>query len=131
MRIKLFSEMINNELSFLLPRTLILDCIVFAATLPVYGLGSEVPLGLLWGTLAMLTNFVILGMSSEKAVDRGAGAKRYMRKWYVLRMGIMAAFIYVSIVISEINFLAAVLPLFYPKAAYTLNAVYQNRKKDK
>jgi len=132
-RINLFSEMINKELSFLLPRTLIFNLIAYAATLPFYGLGITIPLGLLLGTLAMLTNFVILGLTCERAVEREVRkAKSYMLRWYLTRMMITALFMIIAIKLPFFSFLAAAIPLFYPKLAYTLNAsytVFKERKK--
>ena len=128
MRIKLFSDMINKELSFILPRTLIFNAIVYVATLPFYGFGVEIPLGILTGTAAVLVNFVLLGRASERAIERAAFAKRYMLLWFIIRMFIMAVFITAAIKIPMINLFAAVVPLFYPKLAYTLNAVYELKK---
>lgn len=129
MQIKLFSDMINKELSFIMPRALILDGIIFIATLPIYKLGWEIPIGLLLGTFVMLLNFVILGLSSERAVERPMGsAKRYMFLSYLLRFGIMAVLFMCAIKCSYINLFAAIIPQFFPKVIYTLDAAFKNRK---
>ena len=131
--------MINNELSFLLPRAFLFDIIIYLATLPLFKFGLEMPLGLIFGTLAMLINFVLLGTSSERLTERvqSSGhservyAKRYMFRWYVLRMLILAIFVYLAIIIPYISLFGAALPLLFPKLAYTLNSVYINLKANK
>lgn len=129
MRIKLFSEMINRELSFIMFRALILDGIIYLITLPVYKFSAEIPAGLIAGTLVMLFNFILLGMSAERAVERPAGAaKRYMFFSYIIRFCIMGAMFTACIKLSWINLFAAVLPQFYPKIIYTVHTVYMNKK---
>ena len=77
MRIKGLSPMINKELSFLLPGALILDGIIYLITLPFYGFCMEIPLGLVLGTAVMTLNFILLGYSSERAVEkRSVGAAK-------------------------------------------------------
>lgn len=128
MQIKVFSEMINKELSFILPKVLILDGIVYLITLPVYKFCVEIPLGLGLGTLVMFLNFVILGMSAERAVERPMGAaKRYMFGSYLLRFGIMAGLFIMGIKFSCINLLAAAIPQLYPKFLYTVYASFKKK----
>ena len=69
MKIKLFSNMINEQLRFLLPKAMLADLLIFVAALPFYGLNIQIPLGLLLGTAAMTANIILLGMSSERAVS--------------------------------------------------------------
>ena len=72
MKIRIFSKMINEQLEFLLPKILLADLLIFIAALPFYGLNITIPAGLLLGTAASLANFIILGLSSERAVERGS-----------------------------------------------------------
>lgn len=129
MQIKMFSEMINKELSFLLPRTLILISIIYACTLPIYKFGIEIPLGLILGTIVMLLNFVILGFSSERAVEKPVGsAKRLMFGSYILRLLIVGVLFVCALKFDCINLIAATIPQFFPKVIYTLDAAAKNRK---
>lgn len=117
------SEMICRELKFLVPRALVFDGIVYIISLPVYGLCAEVPLGLLAGTAVMLLNFIILGLSSERAVEKTLqGAKGYMFGSYMIRLAITGLLFYAGIAVPQINLLAAAIPQLYPKLAYTIDA---------
>lgn len=123
------SEMICRELRFLVPRALIFDGIIYIISLPVYGLCMEVPLGLLAGTAVMLLNFIILGLSSERAVEKPlAMAKGYMFGSYLLRLLITGLLFVAGIKLPQIHLLAAAIPQLYPKLAYTLNAAKLKRK---
>ncbi|MCM1479386.1 MAG: ATP synthase subunit I [Muribaculaceae bacterium] len=123
------SEMIRRELKFLVPRALIFDGIVYIISLPVYGLCGEVPLGLLAGTAVMLLNFIILGLSSERAVEKTLSmAKGYMFGSYMIRLLITGLLFYAGVTFPQIHLLAAAVPQLYPKLAYTLNAASLKRK---
>lgn len=125
---RLFSEMICRQLKFLLPRALVLDLAVYLISLPVYGLCIEVPLGLLAGTAVMLLNFIILGMSSERAVERPlASAKRYMFGFYMVRMCISGLLFFTGIMCPSLNLVAAAIPQLYPKLAYTAHAALKKK----
>lgn len=121
--------MVNKELNFLAPKALIIDLVIFAATLPLYGLGISIPLGLLTGTAAMLINITLLGYASERAVERPLkSAKRYMFSFYLIRMCIMGAAIVAGYRLPFINGVCVCLPLFFPKVIYTVNAVITEKK---
>lgn len=125
---RLFSEMICRELKFVIPRALVLDLAVYLISLPVYGLCTEVPLGLLAGTAVMLLNFIILGLSSERAVERPlASAKRYMFGSYMLRLLITGLLFLTGIKCPSINLVAAAIPQLYPKLAYTSHAALKRK----
>ena len=128
MAMRIFSEMINKELKFLLPRALILDVVIYIISLPVYGLCKEVPLGLLAGTAVMLINFIILGLSAERAVERSVrGAKAYMFGSYMLRLAITGVWFYAGIKYDTLNLIACALPQLFPKMAYTLHAALNKK----
>lgn len=125
---RLFSEMICRELKFLLPRALVLDFAVYLISLPVYGLCMEVPLGLLAGTAVMLFNFIILGLSSERAVERPlASAKGYMFGSYMIRLLITGLLFFAGIKCPSLNLVAAAIPQLYPKLAYTAHAALKKK----
>lgn len=124
----LFSEMICREIKFLLPRVLVFDAAIYIISLPVYGLCVEVPLGLLAGTMVMFINFIILGLSSERAVERPLpAAKGYMFGSYMLRLLITGLLFYAGIKIPSVNLIAAAIPQLYPKMAYTLHAALKKK----
>lgn len=120
--------MICRELKFLLPRALVLDFAVYLISLPVYGLCMEVPLGLLAGTAVMLLNFIILGLSSERAVERPlASAKGYMFGSYMIRLLITGLLFFAGIKCPLLNLVAAAIPQLYPKLAYTAHAALKKK----
>lgn len=120
--------MIRRELKFLLPRALVLDLAVYLISLPVYGLCAEVPLGLLAGTAVMLLNFIILGLSSERAVERPlASAKGYMFCSYMIRLLITGLLFVAGIKCASLNLVAAAIPQLYPKLAYTVHAAVKRK----
>lgn len=120
--------MIRRELKFLLPRMLVLDLAVYLISLPVYGLCIEVPLGLLAGTAVKLLNFIILGLSSERAVERPlASAKRYMFGSYMIRLFITGLLFVAGIKCPSINLVAAAIPQLYPQLAYTAHAALNKK----
>ncbi|MDE5742105.1 MAG: ATP synthase subunit I, partial [Oscillospiraceae bacterium] len=122
------SEMICRELKFLIPRALVFDGIIYIISLPVYKLCAEVPLGLLAGTAVMLLNFIILGLSSERAVEKPLSmAKGYMFGSYMIRLAITGLLFYTGIAVPQINLLAAAIPQLYPKLAYTIHAAVKRK----
>jgi uncharacterized membrane protein len=121
--------MVRNELRILLPRAAAIDIVIVLATLPIYGLGCEIPLGLLLGTAAMTVNITLLGYASEHCVERPLKqAKRYMFSFYLLRMVILGTAIVMGFKLSFLNSVAVCLPLFYPKVIYTVRAIVRRNK---
>lgn len=130
MKIKGLSNMINEQLTFLMPRALAADLIVFAAALPFYGLDYRLVTGLLLGTDAMTANFILLGYSAERAVERtAASAKRYMLRFYIIRFAIMGAAIAAGFILPCFDPVCTFLPLLWPKIMYTGSAAVQHFKK--
>ena len=124
--------MVNKELSFLLPRTFIFDGILYLITLPFFGFRLDMLLGLLLGTFVMLLNFVILGISSEHAVERQAGAaKRLMTFSYIGRFALMGCLFAFCVLTGHANVVMAAVPMMYPRWSYTLDAAVKKRKEGK
>ncbi|MCC8042268.1 MAG: hypothetical protein LIO69_01865 [Oscillospiraceae bacterium] len=132
MKINLFSDLINNQLEFLLPRSLIADGVLILVSLPFYGLDISVPLGLCLGTLAMLVNMVMLGISVQKATDcrTEKSARRCMFKYYLLRFAVLGAAIAAGFLLPFTNAIASCIPIFYPKLFYSMSGIL-SRNKDK
>lgn len=120
--------MIRRELKFLIPRALVFDGIIYIVSLPVYKLCADVPLGLLAGTAVMLLNFIILGLSSERAVEKPLpAAKGYMFVSYMVRLLITGVLFVAGLKLPQINLPAAAIPQLYPKLAYTLDAMIKRK----
>jgi hypothetical protein len=128
MKNSFLSKMVSDELRFIVPWALVIDGIVFLVTLPLYKLGIEIPLGLLFGTFIMIVNFTLLGYSAERAVERPMkSAKRYMFMFYMIRFAIMGCGLFFAFKIHFINPYAAFIPLFYPKIIYTLSPILNKK----
>ncbi len=124
MRIGFLGKEENNELKMLFPRALIIDAAIYLVTLPFYGFTAEIPLGLLLGTAACFLNLIILGFACSHAVERPLkAAKRFMFTFYLIRMTLLGAAIVAGFEISFINPVCVCIPLFYPKAIYTVRAL--------
>ena len=125
MKIKIFSKMINEQLDFLLPKVLLAALLIFIAALPFYGLDIPVPAGLLLGTAASLANFILIGYSAERAVERGSAkaAKRYMFSFYLIRLAIMGAALALGFNCAYFNPICVFIPLLYPKLFYSGSAI--------
>jgi hypothetical protein len=133
MKIKFFSKMINEQLEFLLPKVLLADLLIFIAALPFYGLSVTVPAGLLLGTAASLANFILIGYSAERAVERGSAkaAKRYMFSFYLIRFAIMGAALAAGFNCACFNPVCVFIPLLYPKLFYSGSAILNRVKNSK
>lgn len=124
--------MITDELKFIALPVIILDAAVLLAAAPFFGFTLDGVFGLLLGNAAMLANFILLGFSSERAVEKTAvSAKRYMLLFYFIRFTIMGAAMALAFHSDRINGFYTVIPLLYPKMIYTLSAVFPSifRKK--
>lgn len=87
-----------------------------------------VVLGALLGVAAAFANFAVLGMSVQKAVDKDAGGARIsMASSYTLRMLMIAAVVVFAIKSPYINYLAAIIPLIFPRIVI----MFFNLKKEK
>lgn len=130
MKIKLFSNLINEQLGFLLPKALLADLLIFIAALPLYGLDHRLVLGLLLGTAAMTANMMILGYSVERCVEQptARAAKRYMMRFYIIRFSIMGAAIVIGFRLPYFNSVCTFIPLLYPKLFYTASAFFEQKK---
>lgn len=133
MKIRIFSKMINEQLTFLLPKVLLADLLIFIAALPFYGLSITVPAGLLLGTAASLTNFILIGYSAERAVERGSvkAAKRYMFGFYLIRLAIMGAALVLGFRYDCFEPACVFIPLLYPKLFYSGSGVMEELKNRK
>ena len=123
----------DEELKMLLPRAFIADLVIYLLTLPFYGLSPEVPLGLLLGTAAMTANLILLGYSVDRAVEYKTekAAKRYMFSFYLIRFAVMGAALTAGIKLRAVNLAAVCIPLFYPKAIYTVRGIINNKSSGK
>ncbi len=74
-----------------------------------------VVLGALLGTAFAVSNFFLLGLTVQKAVEKGEDVKRFMHASYAGRMLLYVACIVLGVLIDCFHPLAAIIPLFMPQ----------------
>lgn len=119
------SELTHEQLGFLLPRSAVMDVLIFLLCL-LFGVHWLHALcGLLLGTATMIVNMALLAYSAEHAVDRGSekAGKRYMFSFYLIRFTIMGAAVAAGFLFEPFDPVCTYLPLLYPKLFYTLVGV--------
>ncbi len=119
---------LQKELRFAAVSTLVLDILVWLVLLPFYGIGLEVPLGLLCGSAGMLLNLWLLRRSIEKAVQLG---KTQDIAGYLLRCIVSCTVMALGMMVDGISAFAAVLPFLYPKAIFGVSVWLEQRKSRK
>ena len=113
-----------EELKAMLPLIVWADVSVAAAALTAgFFLGSDCRLftGLVVGNVLMLSNFVLLGFTVDKAVKCRdfRRARSISGISYGLRYAGMFAVLAALLTLDVINLVTAIIPLLYPKIYYT------------
>lgn len=122
----------NEELRGLVPWLLGLNGVYFALLLVLFfagGLDYTLLLGGIWGNIIGVGNFWLLGKSAESAVRRrdAKSARTYMNTMYCIRyLGIFIAMT-AAAVLPFISVITAAVPLFFPRIAITLKALWETR----
>ena len=78
---------------------------------------KTVVLGALLGYAAAMANFILLAITLSKSLGKAEHATRTMGLSYVLRMILIAAVVIIAIKLPAFNYVAAVLPLIFPRFA--------------
>ena len=107
----------------------VIMCVVFALC---GRFDYTVILGALLGTVFAVGNFFLLGLTVQKAVEKGENVKRFMHSSYTGRMLLYVACIVMGVLIPCFHPLAAIIPLFMPQVvifAMRLLGNYKNEKK--
>lgn len=112
----MFLPEVKKQIAQITVGTLILG----AAELLVYLIIRRLDLGVVFGTLYgcafTVLSFILLAYFVQKAVDKSEnGAKAYMSGTYTLRLLLTAAMVIAAFKIPQINWLAAVIPLLFPR----------------
>lgn len=106
----------------------VIMCVVFAL---FRRFDYTVVLGALLGTVFAVANFFLLGVTVQKAMDKGENVKRFMHSSYVGRMLLYVACIVLGALLPCFHTLAAVLPLLMPQVviyAMRLLGIYRPEK---
>ena len=103
-------------------------CVIFALC---RRFDITVVLGALLGTVFAVGNFFLLGLTVQKAVEKGENVKRFMHSSYTGRMLLYVACIVMGVLIPCFHPLAAIIPLFMPQIVIIimrLLGIYQPEK---
>lgn len=108
----------------------VIMCVIFALC---GRFDYTVILGALLGTVFAVGNFFLLGLTVQKAVEKGENVKRFMHSSYAGRMLLYVACIVMGVLIPCFHSLAAIIPLFMPQVvifAMRLLGIYKPEKKN-
>ncbi len=108
----------------------VIMCVIFALC---GRFDYTVILGALLGTVFAVGNFFLLGLTVQKAVEKGENVKRFMHSSYAGRMLLYVACIVMGVLIPCFHPLAAIIPLFMPQVvifAMRLLGIYKPEKKN-
>jgi hypothetical protein len=120
-------ENLHRELRQAAFWTIVLDAVLWLASLPFYGIGPEVPLGLLCGSAGELANLHLLRRSIRNAVYYGKSGGMGS---YLLRCLVAAAVLAMAMLLEKISTPAAIIPFLYPKLIFGFSAVRSNSEKN-
>lgn len=90
-----------------------------------------VPLGALWGTLGAVLNFLLLGVTMQKATERESGQKKTVQLSYSLRMLMMAAFCIAGILLPFFQTFAVIIPFLLATPIILLLQAIEKKKAPK
>lgn len=96
--------------------TLILSAVMLLVFLLVGQFNMQAVFGALFGGAFTVLNFILLAYCVQKAVDKEPNrAKAYMSGTYTLRLLLTASMIIAAVRIPQIHWIAAVIPLLFPR----------------
>ena len=129
-------EIISQETLRLAKGAVVLDVICFGVTWALGYPPKQMALGLLFGTLFLLLNFQLIGISVKRSLNSSVPdvAKRRMTIGALGRYALSGVVIWVGISSPLLHVLGVVLPLLYPKVIYYSGAVaglFRKRKEEK
>ena len=128
----MFLPEVKKQIMQIAAGTLILG----AAELLVYLLVGQFDLqavfGATFGCAFTILNFILLALSVQKAVDKTpTGAKAYMSGTYTLRLLLTAAMIIAAVRLPQTDWIAAVIPLLFPRMIIMALNLAGSKKKSK
>ncbi len=94
--------------------------------------GMPVILGALLGAFAAVLNYYLLALTVTKACEKGDGRfNGYLGLSYTARILLLGAIIIFAIKCKEINYVATVIPLVFPRILVTVFGIFQKKKAQK
>lgn len=126
-------EVISQETLHLAKWSVVLDVICLGITWMLGYPPKQMALGLLFGTLFLLLNFQLIGISVKRSLGSLSPeiAKRKMTVGALGRYALSGVVIWVGIRSPMLHVFGVVLPLLYPKLIYYFGAVVDLFRKGK
>ncbi len=112
---------VMKETRYIAGVTIVLSVIMESVFLIIGMWSYKVLIGNILGAAAAVANFLLMGMTVQKAVTKDEkGAASLMKLSQTLRNMMLLVTAVLAIVLPFINPVAAIIPLFFPRIAITL-----------
>lgn len=94
-----------------------------------FGGDFSLPVGAVYGIILSALNFLLLGKSAQAALGKASSksAQTYMNITYCVRYLGLFGMLTIAALVSFINLIAAVIPLFFPRIAITIREIKNER----
>ena len=113
----MLTQGIKNDIKKLAVYVLVMTVIMVGVFAACGYFDTGVVLGAALGYAAAMANFILLAVTLSKSLGKAEHATRTMGLSYVLRMFLIAAVVLTAIKLPLFNYVAAVLPLVFPRFA--------------
>lgn len=128
-------NVIRQELRDMRPWLLAINAVYFALLIVLFfACGSDYTLliGGVWGNIAGIGNFWLMGVSAENALRHGSkSAQRYMNTLYCVRYLGLFLVMTAAALLPFVDLLSAAVPLFFPRAVITVKSLWETRTRRK
>ena len=108
-------EVINKEIKHIAVGCAVCLALMFAVYAVLGKFGRSVLFAGLIGTAATLVCFIYLGRSVEAAASMGERGPAYLKRTYMVRVAINLAVVGVAAGFDQLDTIAGILPLFFPR----------------
>lgn len=118
----------------MLPWFLAVNAVYFAVLVVLFfafGFDYTLLVGGVWGNIAGVGNFWLMGITAEKAVRRRdpKAAQSYMNTMYCIRYLGLFLVMTAAAVLPFVNVVTAAVPLFFPRIIITIKALWEERSR--
>lgn len=128
------SRITTDEMRGMLPWFLAVNAVYFAVLIVLFfafGFDYTLLVGGVWGNIAGVGNFWLMGITAEKAVRRRdpKAAQSYMNTMYCIRYLGLFLVMTAAAVLPFVNVVTAAVPLFFPRIIITIKALWEERSR--
>lgn len=128
------SRITTDEMRGMLPWFLAVNAVYFAVLIVLFfafGFDYTLLVGGVWGNIAGVGNFWLMGITAEKAVRRRdpKAAQSYMNTVYCIRYLGLFLVMTAAAVLPFVNVVTAAVPLFFPRIIITIKALWEERSR--